>query len=398
MKRISLYSKHLTSIVLMTLGFSFLLVGQTEDSRQRIIPKSPEAATFDKFINFPAVSGTGIPQIQIPLYTLQYKGYSFPISLSYHSSGIKVDDIATPVGLNWVLNANYSISRNICGLPDEYGWFSFDTTAAQSCIFDNVRPFYEGVYDAAPDVFSYVLPGHSGKFFFKADSSIIKSSADPIRIDDDFNFYYNNRTCLNFTIYDEYGNKYSFLPLGRTAIDVYDNKGGVSSSLDHLNGSGLVEWKLDKITLPGGYEILFTYEPYNYGVSWDDKTTSYYVMLEELLHCSAPTEFYGGFSSIEANYQTHLLKTIKTAEQKVIFDYDTDPTLSIMKKKLKQISIIDSVSGTNDTVQIIKLNYGKYSGDPRLKLLAVEFLGDNSYNSSKSLKYTCSYSEVSLPP
>ena len=70
-----------------------------------IIPPSPNAAAFSKYGNVPVSPYTGIPNIDIPIYTISTRDIKVPISLSYHAGGIKVGDEASRVGLGWVLNA-----------------------------------------------------------------------------------------------------------------------------------------------------------------------------------------------------------------------------------------------------------------------------------------------------
>ena len=62
---------------------------------------------------------TGSPQVSIPLYTLEYAGMTLPISLEYDASGVKVESIASSVGLNWSLNLGGNVSRIVKGAPDE---------------------------------------------------------------------------------------------------------------------------------------------------------------------------------------------------------------------------------------------------------------------------------------
>src|SRR5204862_2294659 len=63
---------------------------------------------------------TGTADIDLPLVSLPSRELSIPISLSYaNSTGIKVQDVASYIGLGWRLNAGGSISRIVRGLPDE---------------------------------------------------------------------------------------------------------------------------------------------------------------------------------------------------------------------------------------------------------------------------------------
>jgi len=350
----------------------------------RIIPKTPEAAAMDKFIEFPAIGGTGIPDITIPLYTLQFRDFTLPLSISYHASGIRVNDIATSVGLNWVLNAGGAINRDIIGLVDEgpSGWFSFDSVAVSSCNFQVLEPYYEGLKDVAPDLFSFTIPSKNGKFIFRRDMNI-RQTVDDVKIS------YNN-SLNDFTIWDAQGYKYSFIPKDSSSIVILDN----NVAQPNLNGKGLVGWKLDKITLPTGEMISFTYTKYNYNTS-NYLTSKYYTRLGDDLECGVSAQILNGESSTQIFNTVFLIETITTPTEKVKFEYTDDSQLSSMKRKLGKISVLNNY---NDTLQIIKFIHDKYSGDARLKLTGVNFYG-NSYitNINNPKKYSFTYNTGSLP-
>lgn len=82
------------------------------------IPPSPTAAAFNRYGEIPVDMATGVPNISIPIFTLQEGGIKVPISISYHASGIKVRDVASEVGLGWVLNAGGVITQTALGLLD----------------------------------------------------------------------------------------------------------------------------------------------------------------------------------------------------------------------------------------------------------------------------------------
>ena len=93
-------------------------------------PVAPTPASLGKYGDIPVSNHTGIPDITIPIYTLSEGSISVPISLSYHASGIKVQETASWVGLGWALNAGGVITRTVQGAPDEggnlqqtHGWF-----------------------------------------------------------------------------------------------------------------------------------------------------------------------------------------------------------------------------------------------------------------------------------
>lgn len=80
---------------------------------------APSASSLGKYGDIPVSYFTGVPNISIPIYNIQSGPLNLPISLSYHSSGVKVGEMASWVGLGWTLNAGGIITRTVMGIPDE---------------------------------------------------------------------------------------------------------------------------------------------------------------------------------------------------------------------------------------------------------------------------------------
>ena len=70
---------------------------------------------------------TGTTNFNIPVYSAKSGGATIPISVSYNTSGIKVRQPGTLVGLGWNLNVGGGIYREVKGSPDEYLTCYFDT-------------------------------------------------------------------------------------------------------------------------------------------------------------------------------------------------------------------------------------------------------------------------------
>lgn len=155
-----------------------------ESYKPKIIPPSPTIASINKFIEVPVNHFTGVPNISIPLWEIKGSILSVPITISYHASGVKVEEISGWIGQNWALNAGGSISRIMMGKPDEMsgGYFTVgdeipDPTNNPSLLYgwqpsntwlSNVA---NGLIDAEPDIFFYNFNGQSGKFVFSVDAS-----------------------------------------------------------------------------------------------------------------------------------------------------------------------------------------------------------------------------------
>ena len=88
----------------------------------KILPPSPNTASLGKYGEVPVGLYTGIPQISIPLTSIQDGSLSVPISLSYHAGGVRVEEIASWVGLGWSLNAGGVITRQVRGILMSWIW------------------------------------------------------------------------------------------------------------------------------------------------------------------------------------------------------------------------------------------------------------------------------------
>jgi hypothetical protein len=84
-----------------------------------VIPPSPEAQSFIRYGEIPVDYSTGVPKIEVPIYEIKSGKLSLPISLSYHASGIRVNDISGVAGLGWRLNAGGVLTRTVKGRADD---------------------------------------------------------------------------------------------------------------------------------------------------------------------------------------------------------------------------------------------------------------------------------------
>lgn len=188
-----------------------------------VIPASPEAAALAKYINYPVDYSTGLTKIEIPLYEIKTGSLTLPISLSYHASGIKVNENPGWIGLGWTLNAEPGISRSIKGNPDEKSQIGY--TANGSHILSNLDyliKLADGDKDEEPDEFYYRLLDKSGGFMFKKKvetndpATIVTHPYEPIHVSfspanrakieitDEAGVYYRFGTTLNNTVHVEY--------------------------------------------------------------------------------------------------------------------------------------------------------------------------------------------------
>lgn len=263
-----------------------------------VLPPSPEASTLCKYTEFPVSYFYGLPQIDLPLYELTYNDLTIPVSISYHSGGIKATELSGRVGLGWTLNAGGCISRSVCGYPDEtiigHSVPPSDPTSLDLTVrgyhnltkrdFDllefiknkkyNYEPNvyhpdhiinilypqnrfyyeYEGGYlDATPDRYSFNFLGYSGVFILTDEHHAILQTDSPVElVDIHFPSYFSIRDKKGILYYFEepeysYHPYKSFLPNSEIATDRSDTLKYISS------------WHLSRIVTPQKDIIHFQY-------------------------------------------------------------------------------------------------------------------------------------------
>lgn len=213
---------------------------------------APNTYSLGLYGDVPVDYSSGLPQINIPLMTFSDREINLDVSLSYHASGIKVDQEATWVGLGWALNTGGVITREIRGLPDGYKNGSFLTRTTfpyyngniQQNEFSNAGTLLnsaasENGTDNGADIFYYNFNGHAGKFFLDENAKAIFTKYEDIKVE-----FLNGDY---FVITDEKGIRYEFAAYEYTA-------NLMGSAMNYISA-----WYLSKITSPEGGEINFEY-------------------------------------------------------------------------------------------------------------------------------------------
>jgi YD repeat-containing protein len=232
-----------------SLLFSILIFGKVNGQNNeianlmpRLLPSTPEAASFSKYGTYAVNLFTGIPDITIPLYEIKVGELSVPISVSYHPSGIKVNDWGSWVGLGWSLSSGPYINRKVMGGTDDMpnGYLTSSNLRLASSIntstqgdIDYLRFIYQSVYDVEPDIYSYSCGKKSGKFLFNQLNNYqpIIVPYDPIQVTKTF-----NSGVMSLDIIDESGIDYQF----------HDGE-NTSNDLSSYTTSGITTWVATKI-------------------------------------------------------------------------------------------------------------------------------------------------------
>lgn len=314
----------------------------------KFIPPSPEVSSLFKFVDYPVSHSTGIPEISIPLYTVQCGNLSLPISIDYHASGRKFSDMTGAIGIGWNLNAGGTISRTVFGFPDESSPVPSNLRSASSLnIKDDYRYLAElyykdndplgTTYDSEYDLFTYSLPGMSGSFVL-AGGSPTPLTLNNVKISGTVNY---------FTIIGEDGTKYTFQSSATSSV---------SSPYNDYNSSVKTSWYLDRIeSADGKHTINLTYESVRL---YDNPggNMQYSLMGETVIVKDMGQRSYQNMyntikyenASMALSFSSVRLKEINFGSGKVVFENEA------VGGKLKKISIRD-VSGV--TVKTYSLTH-----------------------------------------
>ncbi|MGC1630957.1 MAG: hypothetical protein WA749_02480, partial [Gelidibacter sp.] len=253
--------------------FPLILIGQQE--LPQVTPPSPDVFSLFKYTDIPVSNTTGIPNISIPVHSISTGNFVLPISLSYHSSGITIDEVASSVGLGWSLNAGGMIYQNVIGKPDDLtGRLPLEQNRELdpevnpgeiiNCghitneDYHTLRSFAEaiagsGSSDLGPDVFYFSSGNFNGKFFFDNNGVAHTIPKSDIKI---------TKVLGGFKITDENGIKFTYAEISiniSNSLVVFSTQ-SVPPSEEFRSHS----YYLTEIEDVNGKRILFEYVDHSY--------------------------------------------------------------------------------------------------------------------------------------
>lgn len=312
-----------------------------QPSLSKITPPAPNAAALSKFGDIPVGLATGIPQINVPLYSFHNSDNSLnlDVTLDYHAGGVRVDEMASDVGIGWVLNAGGAVTRTRRGIQDEASSYGFmnapailDENAGNDCYSNYYPNFFSRVatnnYDGQNDIFNLNFGGRSGKFMFGRNGDFLMLTSNKLKVEK----VINADEIQIFTITDERGVRYIF--------DTVEHSDDGSAANFHIHASA---WYLTKVIAPFSTDsITLEYEN-----EFSRYTAGKFVTSSYALGGGIP----GGKNTPETSYSTVIttgkrLKKINLPNQvNISFIYDTalrsDQVSTSSLYRLKQISISD---------------------------------------------------------
>ncbi|ULC57921.1 hypothetical protein MBM09_08305 [Flaviramulus sp. BrNp1-15] len=394
--------KNLNKIILGTCLVALLSYSNIISAQQEIIPPSPTAQNFMRYGEIPVDYSTGVPNISIPICTVEGRKLSFPITLSYHASGIKVEDVSSEVGLGWVLNAGGLVARTIMGERDEKGFANKTYDDAQHLLDTVYAAYLEELQpnkcfqsmvnleywfrvqnqfdneDPMSDRFFYKLPnGTSGVFRYDYTyQNLITLPNKPIKI----NISNTSNNILSITIKDDDGTSYNF------------NHKPPNSSF-----SGISEWYLTEVKSADDKDTI----TFHYAATdqvYQTSSVTYTAQSESIIpsNCSEPASISS--NAYNPNKYAPVLDSIVSSKSVVRFSYQSDREDFPSAKRLSEITVSPAGSPT-EIIKHISLNNDIYFGttvaNKRLRLNSVDIRGKQVGSDPQT--YSFVYENSTLP-
>jgi len=345
--------KDIIKCILIIGGLFISCVTQAQDyDPLNPVPPSPNAASIQKYGNTNVSLYTGAAQVDIPIYTVTDKDLKLPISLNYSGSGgIKVQEVASWVGIGWSLNAGGAITRVINGIADDLNVNGFtDSPAIPDFEVGTVNEFKEmsnGTKDGEPDMFYYNANGLSGQFVVKKGGEVFQMpvTENLITVYTDATFnpaseYVGGTDIKAFKIVDTKGIVYYF-----EAIEETRNR-----SVSRFSWSGInyhaTSWYLTKVANANNTsEINLNYTPYSY-VHYTEQANHIYKL---------PQGFIQNYSMSEINGQR---LTSITSSQYIVNFIATKERCDLVNDNYLEAIEIRTVA--NDLVKKYKFDYSYF--------------------------------------
>ncbi len=370
--------KKLFPIIVISILIALNVQSQEQEEDYKIIPPSPTAYELGKYGQIPVGYFTGTANVSVPLYNFKAGKLSVPISISYNSNGIKVDQLSSNVGLGWSLNAGGVITRIIKDEPDEESYqFYPENEIQENGIFSPMAmDFYskgsqEGV-DTEADLFMFNFIGYSGKFVYDNNKEIIMMPHQNIRIIP----IYDVGVDTGYTIITADGIKYIFSQTERTKSFTQNLGRDGDFSIPQITA-----WYLSKIIHPGGDQVNFIYENQGYSytnsISQSHTKTTTNNSCAGGLTCASQNEIktilnkstiMGGKKLVEINSNNPL-------NGKIVIDYDQSHPEISSYSLISEISIENVDNGTEDS---FSFNYLTTSNN-RIFLENITFLDPSKH-------------------
>ncbi len=198
-------------IFFVKIGVGLSVLAQNNDPfNLNYVPPTPNNASLFKSTEYPISLSTGSMNVSVPVYSFSKNSLNLSIDFNYQTQGIRVEEIASNVGLGWSLNAGGVIMRQIRGTPDDYSPQGYMYLGNNQNPTGQEFQYANNAKDSEQDIFNFSFPGGSGKFILKASGEPILFGQRKLKVEVSTG---NTGTLTNissFVITDENGIRYTY--------------------------------------------------------------------------------------------------------------------------------------------------------------------------------------------
>ncbi|PWG81822.1 hypothetical protein DDR33_05540 [Pararcticibacter amylolyticus] len=286
--------------------------GQEEEVNE-VLVSSPNVSSLFRAGAVPVNKSNGTMNIEVPIFSTTVHGNPINVSLNYNTQGIRVNEVASEVGLGWSLNQGGVITRDVKSRSDnvnapyynEIEQFKAikspdaDLELKNRSIYATTRDISHDYFDMEPDIYSYSFDGYSGKFYLFPNGKHYTFPASPLKIE-----YEDMQGNGKWIITAPNGNKYFFgynEDNSKSAFD-FSNTSLSSSNTSYSSFSGVSSWFLLETKMANQEKIIYNHTFKDYGFSADISEKYKHVFIGEINSCQNGTEFtdvYAWINSFE---------------------------------------------------------------------------------------------------
>ncbi len=372
-------------LILYLALFSFLVQGQEDD----IIPPSPDAFNFSQYGNIQLQNNNGGFSYNLPLYTIKEDEVEIPISLNYYTTGIRIDEISTSVGLGWNLGGIGVISRTVRDQPDETAYKIFRPDLEN--LEDYTAQIKEAVnnpsIDTEQDWFNFSFGRYSGQFYLDENLNIHISNPE-IKISKKLITISTNEKYWEFELIDPIGTKYIF---GGSKNSVEETL--IRSDCKNYDRKIETAWYLKRIVTTKNKTINFKYKEFHslYNSSISEQVVYRERTITNVLN--GATDIFleaEQFCISQTDLNSMTISEISTDDLKVVFELSAERKDMPNSFLIKGLTVYDNESNSVENIQLTYDEIISTSGRSKINSSDINYryyLKEVNYNTDRVFRF-----------
>jgi YD repeat-containing protein len=335
-------------------------VSKPSEGFPKIFPLSPNSSSLGLYGQVPINQFTGNATLSIPLLEIKSNDLFLPISLSYSSDGIKIDQYESNVGMGWALNSGGVVTRQVLDYQDtNNGRLQKPNASPDSTTMEDFLTNVASapLVDTQPDVYSYNINGITGKFFFDDNKNPVEIEPSGIRIEVSTSFLETGidpSGMPEIMITDLKGIKYYFG--GLNAVESSFHRGIINGAEIPPTEEVKTTWYLTKIEDTKNQHIIT--------LSYDFKRATYISGTDQNLEYAYSNSFRITNGLFTQQYKSttgeSILKEINSTSGKLVFT--SSKRFVDIDFPLFKIDGLDYYDTSGVLIKKIKFDYTEYEG------------------------------------